>query len=167
MSAINISESLDIRKAFSTFPSGVAALGAVLDGIPKGLVATSFTVGVSLDPPLVSVAVQNTSTTWPFLRQAGRIGVSVLGNDQEDTCRQLASKMPDKFDRIPYTSPGGNALRFPGSSLWMECSVFAEYPAGDHTVTLLEVHHADVNSEKSPLIFHESSFKSLDPAFSI
>lgn len=161
---IDISETMDIRKAFSTFPSGIAALGAVVDGAPKGLVASAFTVGVSLDPPLVSVAVQNNSTTWPFLRGAGRIGVSILGADQEATCRQLASKNPDKFDLISYTTSGGAAIRIPGSPLWLECSLFAEYPAGDHTVALLEVHHADVDTENSPLIFHDSTFKSLSPA---
>lgn len=161
---IDISESMEIRKAFSTFPSGVAALSAVVDGTPKGLVASSFTVGVSLDPPLVSVAVQNSSTTWPFLRSADRIGISILGIDQEATCRQMSSKKPDKFDLIAYTTSGGEAVRIPGYALWLECSVFAEYPAGDHTVALLEVHHADVDTEKSPLIFHDSTFKSLDPA---
>ena len=167
MTAIDISESMDIRKAFSTFPSGVAALGAVVDNAPKGLVASTFTAGVSLDPPLVSVAVQNSSTTWPFLRRADRIGVSVLGIDQEPICRQLASKKPDKFDLISYTTPGGKAVRLPGCVLWLECSLFVEYPAGDHTVALLEVHYADMDIEKSPLIFHESTFKSLDPTLSL
>ena len=61
MTVMNISESLDIRQAFYNFPSGVAAICAVVDGVPKGLAASSFTVGVSLEPPLVSVAVQNSS----------------------------------------------------------------------------------------------------------
>ena len=164
MSVINVSESLDVRKAFSNFPSGVAAICAIVDGVPKGLAASSFTVGVSLEPPLVSVAVQNSSTTWPFLREAERIGVSILGTGQELTCRQLASKNPDKFDDISYISTDGGAILIPGYSLWLDCSLFAEYPAGDHAVALLEVHGADVHLQESPIIFHDSKFKSLDLA---
>jgi flavin reductase (DIM6/NTAB) family NADH-FMN oxidoreductase RutF len=163
---MNISESLDIRQAFSSFPSGVAAICAIVDGVPKGLAASSFTVGVSLEPPLVSVAVQNSSTTWPFLKKAERIGVSILGTGQEGTCRQLASKDPDKFSEIFYTSTGGGSIVIPGCSLWLDCSLYAEYPAGDHVVALLEVHSADVHLHESPIIFHNSKFKTLDLASS-
>ena len=61
-----------LRAAFGHHPSGVAALIAQVDGVPAVLIASSFTVGVSADPPLVSVAVQRTSTSWPLLRRARR-----------------------------------------------------------------------------------------------
>lgn len=164
MTVINTSESVDMRKAFSNFPSGVAAISGMVDGVPKGLAASSFTVGVSLDPPLVSFAVQNSSTTWPILRKAERIGVSILGVNQERTCRQLASKNADKFDDIDYTATDKGAIRLPGCALWLDCSLYAEYPAGDHAVVLLEVHNADAQLHESPIIFHESKFKALDTA---
>ena len=52
-----------LRQAFGRFPSGIAALCAEIDGAPQGIVASSFTVGVSMDPPLVMFAVQNASRT--------------------------------------------------------------------------------------------------------
>ena len=45
-----------LRRAFSGFPCGVAALSAVVAGEPHVLVASSFTVGVSQAPPLVLFA---------------------------------------------------------------------------------------------------------------
>ncbi|UZX05405.1 flavin reductase family protein [Arthrobacter sp. CDRTa11] len=164
MTVIDLSESVDIRKAFSNFPSGVAAISAVVDGVPKGLAASSFTVGVSLEPPLVSFAVQNSSTTWPILRKAERIGVSILGINQESVCRQLASKNPNKFDDIYYTATELGAIRIPGCTLWLDCSLYGEFPAGDHAVALLEVHDADFQMLESPLVFHESKFKGLEAA---
>ncbi|MGX9899904.1 flavin reductase [Arthrobacter sp. SA17] len=74
-----------LRTVFGQYPSGVAALCGVVDGSPEGIVASTFTVGVSLDPPLVLFAAQNSSLTWPLLRRRGRIGVSVLAAGQ-GTC---------------------------------------------------------------------------------
>lgn len=48
----------NLREMFSYFPSGVAALLAEIDGEPTGIVASSFTVGVSIEPPLFLAAVK-------------------------------------------------------------------------------------------------------------
>lgn len=74
--------SAQIKAVFNGFPAAVGALAALVDGQPHGLVATSVTVGVSYDPPMVLFSVSNDSTTWPRLRRARRIGISVLGEDQ-------------------------------------------------------------------------------------
>ncbi|CAN5403040.1 hypothetical protein BH09ACT1_BH09ACT1_21120 [soil metagenome] len=80
-----------LRATFGRFPSGVAALAAVIDGEPTVLVASSFTVGVSMDPPMVMFAVQNSSTTWPVLATADHLGVSILADSHSTLVRQLAS----------------------------------------------------------------------------
>src|SRR3546814_10232670 len=64
-----------LRKAFALYPSGIAALAAQTDGADHVIIAASFSVGISLDPPLVAFAVQRESTTWPQLCRAGMIGV--------------------------------------------------------------------------------------------
>ena len=60
-----------VRNAFAQFPSGVAVLAADIDGGKHALVASSFMVGVSLDPCLGAVAVQKSSETWPLIKEAG------------------------------------------------------------------------------------------------
>lgn len=52
-----------LREVFSQFPQGVVLIGAEVDGIPQGMIASTFTVGISLNPPLVTVAVQHRSET--------------------------------------------------------------------------------------------------------
>ncbi|WP_329609379.1 flavin reductase family protein [Arthrobacter sp. ATA002] len=119
-----------LRRAFSRFPSGVAALCAVIDGEPQGLVASSFTVGVSMDPPLVMFAVQNTSRTWPVLRGSGRIGVSILGAGHEGICRQIASKSGDRFAGLSLHTDNSGSLFLDRAALWLECSVEKEILPG-------------------------------------
>jgi flavin reductase (DIM6/NTAB) family NADH-FMN oxidoreductase RutF len=85
-----------LREAFGHFPSGVIAIAAEVDGVRVGLAASTF-VPVSLDPPLVSFAVQNTSETWPKLKDLPRLGISVLGEAHDEAARTLAAKTGDRF----------------------------------------------------------------------
>lgn len=151
-----------LRSAFAHHPSGIAALCAIIDGEPQGLVASSFTVGVSMDPPLVMFAVQNTSRTWPIVGAASRIGVSVLGEAHEAVCRQIASKSGDRFAGLRLDSTDDGALFLHEAALWLDCSVEEQIPAGDHHVVLLRVHgHATHEGAHAPLVFHGSAFRTL------
>lgn len=151
---------LTLRKVFSQHPSGVAALCAVIDGVKTGIVASSFTVGVSLEPALVMFAVQKTSNTWPKLRGADRIGVSVLSEQNEGVCAQIASKKGDRFAGLATRTTAESALFIQDSTLWLETSIYNEVEAGDHWVVLLQVHGHQV-SDRTPSIFHDSSFRGL------
>ena len=77
-----------LREAFGHFPSGVIAIAAEIDGVREGLAASTF-VPVSLDPPLVSFCVQNTSTTWPKLKDLPMLGISVLGEAHDEAARKI------------------------------------------------------------------------------
>ncbi|WP_066297527.1 flavin reductase family protein [Arthrobacter luteolus] len=150
-----------LRRAFGRFPSGIAALCADIDGAPQGIVASSFTVGVSMEPPLVMFAVQNTSRTWPVLRAAQRIGVSVLGTGHDGVCRQIASRDGDRFAGLELHEAEG-ALFLDEAALWLDCSIENEVPAGDHAVVLLRVHGYSTHEDAhEPLVFHGSAFRNL------
>ncbi|MCW4467135.1 flavin reductase family protein [Glutamicibacter sp. MNS18] len=151
---------LTLRKVFAQHPSGVAALCAEIDGVKTGIVASSFTVGVSLEPALVMFAVQKASNTWPKLRHAGRIGISVLSERNEGVCGQIASKKGDRFAGVATHTTAESALFIEDSTLWLDSSIYNEVEAGDHWVVLLEVHGHRI-SEHAPSIFHDSGFHAL------
>jgi flavin reductase (DIM6/NTAB) family NADH-FMN oxidoreductase RutF len=148
-----------LRRVFAAFPTGVAAVAAVIDGEPAGLAASSF-VSVSLDPPLVSVCVAHTSTTWPVLRNAGRLGISVLGDHQEQASRQLSSRAAGRFAGLDWRATADGAVLLSEASAWLDCSLEQEIPAGDHDIVLLRVHDLGA-SEVMPLVFHGSSYRQL------
>jgi flavin reductase (DIM6/NTAB) family NADH-FMN oxidoreductase RutF len=148
-----------LRQVFAAFPTGVAAVAAVIDGEPAGLAASSF-VSVSLDPPLVSVCVAHTSTTWPTLRSAGRLGISVLGDHQEQASRQLSSRAGKRFAGLDWRATADGAVLLSEASAWLDCSLEQEIPAGDHDIVLLRVHDLGA-SEVMPLVFHGSSYRQL------
>jgi flavin reductase (DIM6/NTAB) family NADH-FMN oxidoreductase RutF len=150
-----------LRAAFGRFPSGVAALSAEHDGVKSGLVATSFSVGVSFDPPLVMFSVQDGSTTWPVLRRSERIGVSILGSGQAAACLQLASRKGDRFVGLETMSTGYGSLFVSGSAVFLDCSIISETPAGDHHIVILEVHALKVHENVEPLVYHGAAFREL------
>lgn len=160
-----------LRSTFALFPSGVAAISAQVEGpdgpAPAVLVASSFQVGISLDPPLVLFAVQHTSTSWPRLKRAaaggGRLGVSVLGEAHDGTARRLASRAGDRFAGVTTTTTDLGATFVHGAPVWLECSVHSEFPAGDHDVVLLQVHALGSAPGTEPLVWHSAAFRTLTP----
>ncbi|GAA1481303.1 flavin reductase family protein [Gordonia sinesedis] len=170
-----------LKRAYSCFPSGVVAVccffpdgapphGQSVDGVSPdaadgvrlvGMAASAFTT-VSLHPPLVSLCVQNSSTTWPQLRDAPAIGVSVFASDQGALCRQMAGPADHRFDGLhPYGTDAG-ALFVPGAAAVLSCTVHAEIPAGDHTVVLLRIESLACDPGVDPLVFHASTFRALE-----
>lgn len=149
-----------LRRVFAAHPSGVTAVAGLVDGRPHGLAASSFT-SVSLDPPLVSVCIGRSSTTWPRLRTAPRIGVSVLGAHQAEAGRTLSSSGVDRFADIAWRSSADGAVFVEGAAAWLETVVENVFPAGDHEIILLRVLDLDVDESVAPLVFHSSGFRNL------
>ncbi|WP_353807728.1 flavin reductase family protein [Agromyces sp. SYSU T00194] len=161
MRTIPITERPMVESAFGAFPSGIAAITAVVDGEPVGFVSTSFTVGISFEPPQVLFSAQRGSRTWPVLRRAGRLGVSVLAQGHEAACMQLASRSRDRFAGLALTPGTDGALTLDGAVLTLECSVRAEIPSGDHDLVVLDVHDLAVTDDTEPLVYHGRAFRSL------
>ncbi len=149
-----------LREAFGHFPSGVIAIAAEIDGVREGLAASTF-VPVSLDPPLVSFCVQNTSTTWPKLKSAQALGISVLGEAHDDAARALAAKTGDRFVGLETVSNAHGAVFIKGTSVWLESAIEQLIPAGDHTIVVLRVSDVQVDADVAPIVFHRSVFRRL------
>lgn len=149
-----------VRDVYGCFPSGVAAVCAMVDGTPTGMAVSSFT-SVSLEPPLVSVCFDNGSSTWPRLRTARRLGVSVLGEAHETACRRLAAKTGDRFAGLALHTTADGAVLIDGATAWLDCSVEDELPAGDHVLVLLRIAALQGIPETDPLVFHRSGFRRL------
>jgi flavin reductase (DIM6/NTAB) family NADH-FMN oxidoreductase RutF len=147
-----------LREAFGCFPSGVTAVCALIDGVPQGMAASSFT-SVSLTPPLVSLCIQRTSSTWPRLRDR-RLGLSVLAEGQDDACLRLSARNGDRFHDVEWEPGPHGSVFISGSSAWLECSLHEEVPAGDHLIALLRIHGLHT-AENPPLVFHGSRFRRL------
>ncbi len=153
-------DALGLRKLYACFPSGVVALCALLDGIPTGLAVSSFT-SVSLTPPLVSVSLQSGSATWAALEGAPTFGISVLGQEQDELCRQLSRKGADRFQGVEWTAQPSGAVLIAGAAAWLECKLYHRFVAGDHEIAILSIVATRCDFSIAPLVFHGSRFRKL------
>lgn len=149
-----------LRRLYGRYPTGVAALCALRGGEPFGIVATSF-IPVSMDPALVSVCVQHTSTTWPILSDGHHFGVSVLSAEHQAASRQLSAKNVDRFSGLSWSTSDSQAVFLDDATAWFECSISAAIPAGDHDVVILQVDRAGINESSTPLVFQDSRYHTL------
>ncbi|MBX7435140.1 flavin reductase family protein [Mycobacterium sp. Y57] len=154
------SDGTQLRRVFGRFPSGVVAVCAEISGQPVGTLVSSF-ASVSLQPPLASVCVMDTSRSWSQLREAPRLGVSVLGDGHQDLCRQFSSPR-DRFAGVSVSTTADGAVLLPEASAWLDCSIYDEITAGDHTIVLLKIEalYAD-DTTATPLVFCQSRYHRL------
>lgn len=144
-----------LREVFGAVPTSVVAVCAMIDGAPGGMVFSTFTA-VSMHPPLVSVCVGNSSGTWPLLRRAPRLGVSVLGAWHTTVSTQLAGPYADRFTGLGLRLCDGGGILLDDAAAWLECSLRAEIPAGDHRVALLDIHALGADRATAPLVYRHS-----------
>lgn len=163
-SSVSTNQDLDpvrLREAFGIFPSGVVAIAAEVDGRPVGLAASSFT-SVSLEPPLVSFSIAASSRTWPDLRRAAHLGVTILADHHGQVCRRLAGPVADRFADVACTVSDDGAVTLDEGLARFDCTIYREIEAGDHVIVLLRLHAVEQDDTSSPLVFHRSAFRRME-----
>ena len=147
----------DYRRVLGHFPSGVTVVAAEDADGPVGFACQAFSA-LSLDPPLVLFSVGLTSTTWPRIKAVGRFCVNFLAADHETLCRAFAVSGGDKFDGVAWRHSELGSPILDGAHGWVDCTIEATYPGGDHLIVVGRVHGLDADEESNPLIFHRGEF---------
>ena len=78
----------ELRALMRRFPHGVAVLTVDAEGEWLGLTVASL-VSLSLEPPLVGVAIDRQAAMHELLRRAGGFALSPLADGQEWLAQQL------------------------------------------------------------------------------
>jgi len=148
------------RQLLGRFATGVTVVTArSASGAPLGMTASSL-ASVSLDPPLVLVAVDRANDMHEALKTAPHFAINILTADQEILSRRFASTDPNRFDGVGYRE-GRNGLPLLNDVVaHIECAMHGAVPGGDHTVYFGLVTGGDV-TEARPLIYYRSGYGSF------
>ncbi|UBH04613.1 hypothetical protein K8P10_000124 [Leucobacter sp. Psy1] len=150
--------SLEALKGFNRqFITGVTVVTTIdAEGKPRGLAANSY-ASVSLDPPLVLVCVQKTTSTYASLFKSTHLGINIMSNAQRGTVGVFASKGADKFADLDWhAGPSGSPL-IDGSAASIEAEIKERFQAKTHTVFIAKVTHAEL-SDVEPMVYKAGRF---------
>ena len=142
----------ELRDVLRRHPTGVAVVTVDRDGDRLGLTVATL-VSLSLEPPLVGIAVARQAALHELLRAAGGFGVSLLASRQQELAEHFARGVP------PIALWQGIALRegrraplLDGALGWLECALDTEHPTGDHTLFVGRVERAEPGVAADPLV---------------
>ncbi|HEY4364810.1 MAG TPA: flavin reductase family protein [Bryobacteraceae bacterium] len=151
----------EFRLVCSRFATGVCIVTTITpEHVPHGITVNSFT-SLSLDPPLVMVAIGSRSTQLPAFEEAGLFAVNILEEAQETLSRHFARhRQEGRFEGIPWSAgPTGSPL-FPDTLGAIECEIVQTFVTGDHRVLVGKVLHAQAHEGK-PLLYYRSGYAGL------
>jgi len=144
---------------FRDLMAGVCAPVSVVttadhDG-PHGATVSSL-ASLSLQPALVSIALDKKSSLLARILETGRFGVNVLSALQEDVAMVFARPDVDRFEAVSWSSSRG-LPRLDGTAGWAACELFQSIEAGDHLLLVGHVTYA-ASAHASPLVYGHRTF---------
>jgi 3-hydroxy-9,10-secoandrosta-1,3,5(10)-triene-9,17-dione monooxygenase reductase component len=156
------------RRVMGHFVTGVTVVTALDDDHPLGITVNALS-SVSLDPPLVMVALDRRRFLTPIVRAAGRYAVSILSEDQQalSDCFAGAPVEPGRLDFCGaswHTGPTGLPL-LDAAIATLECTVVGTFSAGDHDLFIGHVDSlANDPQHPMPLLYYRRRYLRIEGA---
>ena len=152
-----------LRLVMRRWATGVALVAAAEDNAFHGMTVNSFTA-LSLQPPLVLVALERGSRTHDMVVRCQAYAVTILAEDQEDLAERFAGQRPEDRSRFEglsvRTGPTGSPYLQDGIA-YLDCRVLGVHPAGTHTVFMGEAVAAALLRAARPLLYYNRGYRTL------
>lgn len=156
-------ESEKLRRAMRAWTTGVAIITSIYEDQQYGMTVNSFT-SISLDPPLVSVALRQLTHTHELVVKSGMFSVTILTSAQKELSDRFAGKMPtitNRFDGVQTETISLDSPVFKDGMAYLDCRVVSSMPVGENTLFVAEVLDARGEGEGEPLVYHNRQYWKL------
>jgi len=158
-------DSVDFRRTLGSFATGVTVVTARdPEGAQRGITVNSFS-SVSLDPPLILFCLDRDTPSFAGLCAAERFAVNVLCAEQHELSVRFATAMADKWEGVDYELWPGDLPVLTGCLATLVCRREKLYEGGDHVIVVGRVEDLRSDGAGEPLIYFQSSYRSVGPAF--
>ena len=159
----------EVLTRYATGVTVVTTLDMTPDGAqPWGTTVNSFT-GISLNPPLVMVAIGRERSIHPIIERTHRFGVNVLGENSQalsDCFAGAPSPLPrSAFCNAAYSLGEQGLPVLDEAVAYLACEVDRVIEAGDHTMYLGLVVEAGCRDEVGwPLLYFRRRYLRIERA---
>ena len=157
MSTISTARAPTFRGVLSHFASGVTVVTGIDGDQPVGFTCQSFS-SLSLSPAQILVLPGRSSTSWPRIAADGRFCVNILAEHQRAVSTAFATTGADKFAGIGWTRTPSRLPLLDGACAWLDCTVAAVHPGGDHLIVVGTVDNLGAIPDSRPLLFHRGDY---------
>lgn len=124
------------KQTMSNWASGITIITTCREEGLLAMTASSFT-SLSIEPPLILVAVSKNTRTYKQIIKQKAFGVMILALGQEEISNCGAGFRGEEgnfLTGIPYHKEITGAPILDQCLAWMDCSLYATHDAGDHTI---------------------------------
>ena len=148
----------------SHFASGVTIMTTSAGGTAHGMTVSAF-ASQSLDPLLILVSVERSTTMHKLVMESRAFAINILGENGEGTARFFADNA--RLSGREFRE-GAYHLGVTGSPILEEATAYLEaaldgtLEAGDHTIMVGRVEALKVvREDAAPLIYYRSRYRRL------
>ncbi len=148
------------KGAMRRLASGVALVTTADEqGAPFGIAMTAF-MSLSMDPPSLLLAINQTASLCAPLLARGRFAVNILARDQRARCEAFVAAPPaDRFDKLDWIAGEGGIPVVQSATANILCSVGEARAMGTHMVVQGLVEHVILEgSAVDPLIYLDGRY---------
>jgi flavin reductase (DIM6/NTAB) family NADH-FMN oxidoreductase RutF len=152
-----------LRRAMRAWTTGVAIVTSLYEDKQYGMTVNSFT-SISLDPPLISVALRQLTHTHDLVVKSGMFSVTILTAAQKELSDRFAGKMPDivnRFEGVQTETISLDSPVFKDGMAYFDCQVVNSVPVGENTLFIAEVVDARGEGGGEPLVYHNREYWKL------
>ena len=149
------------RRIFGHFATGVTVVSTLAGDETWGMTANAVT-SLSLDPPLVLVAVVRGSSTDEYLKASRCFAVNILAEDQRDLSTRYSGPGPRDFSDLNVKKAVTGCPILVEAIAWVDCRVVNILPGGDHDIYVGEILDGGTHDHaKKPLLYFGGKYSQL------
>ena len=152
----------EFKLSLSRWASGITVITTKREDGIHGMTASAF-ASVSLDPPLIMVAVGKHNRTHSRIAEQQAFGVMILHTGQEEISNRAAGFQGEEGNfllGVPHHFGATGAPILDDCSAWLECSLYASYDGGDHTIYVGKIEATGVH-DGEPLLWYGRGYRRL------
>lgn len=154
----------ELREIMRRWASGVAILTTGDRQEQHGMTVSSFT-SISVDPPLITVTMTNSSRTKQMVDRIGTFAINLLSAGQEDLSERFAgrvSELEDRFQGLAIEHTLDTIPMLADAMAWVLCRVVHRYEMLNSTLYVGEVLQALKAGNHPPLVYFDRNYHRIE-----